>query len=262
MKNSLLLRPFRPVISTLILISFLVFSSCAHNQKTDKSAKQAKLYLQIANSYLEHYKLPEALSTFIEAQKLTPEDPEVHNGLGMTYLLRKKYQLSEKHFKKALVLNPAFTDTRNNMARLYIEQGKYMLALKQLEIAKADLTYGSPDTIQFLYGLIAFKTKKYEKAQLFLGRVHKKNPKHCETAVNLGRTLYYRGLYENSLVVYDEALKSCEKNYTTSLNYFKALSYIKLNKTLLAKTYLNNILFTNPNSDWALRSKQRLSLLK
>jgi len=245
-----------------LLAIFLILASCAHSQKTNKKADQAKLYLQIANSYLDHYKLPDALSTFIQAQKLTPDSPEVYNGLGVTYMLLKKYQLSEKNFKKALSLSPGFTDTRNNMARLYIEQGQFMRALKQLEIAKADLTYSSPDTIQFLYGLIAFKTKKYKKAQLFLGRVHKKNPMHCETSLNLGRTLYFRGLYENSLPVYDSAIKHCASNYAPSLNYFKALSYIKLNKSLLAKTHLNNILFTNPNSDWAQRSKKRLSRLK
>ena len=171
-------------------------TSCAHQESQSRKNEQAQYYLQIGSSYLEHNKLPEALDTFLKANKIKPNDPAVINSIGMAYLQLKKYKLAEKNFYTALSIKPAFTDVRNNLARLYIETKSYKRALRQLKLAKSDLTYGSPDTIQFLYGLLAFKTKKYRKAQLFLGKTHKKNPKHCETAFYLGQSLYFLKSYD------------------------------------------------------------------
>ncbi len=224
--------------------------------------KLVKYYLQIGNSYIEHMRLPQALTTFMQANKLSPNNADILNGLGMTYLLRKKYTLSEKHFLKAIELKPSSTDIRNNMARLYIETKRYSKAIGQLKIAKSDLTYQSPDTIRFLYGLMAFKTNKLDRAQKLLGSVHLKNPTHCETALYLGQTLYKKSMHAGAQTAYDKAVKSCPTNYQVSLNYFKAMTYAKQNKKLMAETHFNNILYTHPNSGWAIKSQKKLSLLK
>lgn len=247
----------------LLILAFITSALLGCNSAQKKAEnKTVQYYVQIGNSYLEHMRLPQALSTFMQADKISPNNPDVLNGLGVTYLLRKKYALSEKHFLKALSLNPSSTDVRNNMARLYIETGKYNKAIHQLKLAKADLTYQSPDTIRFLYGLMAFKTNKLNKARKLLGSVHLKNPEHCETALYLGQTLYKKSVFDNAHKAYDKAIKSCPKNYQVSLKYFKAMAYAKQNKKLMAETHFNNILFTNPNSSWAIKSQKKLSLLK
>lgn len=124
-----------------------------------------KTYFICGNFYLKSDYLDLALYYFKKAEKLFPYLDTLQDNLGIVYLKKMDYQMSEKHLLLSLKLNRYRAETYNNIGSLYIEKGEIDRAiyylLKCIEIDKQFyLAY-------FNLGMAYYLKKENKKAKEF-----------------------------------------------------------------------------------------------
>ncbi len=243
----------------LVLVSMLFLASCASSpEKADK----ASLHMKIGISFFENSNYPKALSEFLIAEELDPENALVQNNLGLTYFMRERFELSEKHFKKAISLSPAFTEARNNYARLLIEIGKYKQAEEELNKVLNDLTYGGLEKAYINLGLSNFKQKKYPKAvEAFLKAIDQQQDS-CLANTYYGRSILEMGEYQRSLVALNRAVSFCQKILYDEPHYYSALAYYRLGEKEKSEARFNELIKMYPNGAYQEKAKAMLDLIR
>ena len=82
----------------------------------------------VAENNLENYENIK-IKDYIHALKLTPNDPNIYNNLGILLIKLHKYQEAITCFKKAIKINSNFETAHNNLGNAYQELGKYQEAI-------------------------------------------------------------------------------------------------------------------------------------
>lgn len=120
------------IYKIFILILVITFSFNTFAQENDKTVKQ--LIEKGAQLGMDG-KYEEALRTFKEAQKLSPQNPAVFNGLGMSYLHLKKYKNAIENLDKAIELAPNNDLIRINLCITLAANKQSNLAVQQCQEA-------------------------------------------------------------------------------------------------------------------------------
>ncbi len=63
-------------------------------------------------------KSDEAVICFQNGLRINPNDPDLHNNLGVVLAGKGNLQEAEYHFQKALQINPDYTDAKNNLNKI------------------------------------------------------------------------------------------------------------------------------------------------
>jgi tetratricopeptide (TPR) repeat protein len=74
---------------------------------------------------------PKAVSSFVRASTIAPEDPESYFGVGYTYRLMKQYQQAIPQLKKALELRPDYYEAHRELAYCYHAEGNTDQAIRE-----------------------------------------------------------------------------------------------------------------------------------
>jgi Tfp pilus assembly protein PilF len=242
----------------LAVIFCSTLCSCATSQK---AAQRAGLYLQIGNDYMDQRDYPNALANLIEAYKLLPDNPEILNSLGMLYFYRDKLDVSLGYLEKAIKIAPTYTDARTNYARVLISLAQYNLAIKQLNLVMKDLTYNQLDKAYTNLGLAFFRKDKFKKAKPFFVKALGINQHYCPAYNLYGQTLLKLNEYQTATSIFDQALRICETNLE-ELNYFSAITDYQLGRKSQAKAHLQEIIRSNPASEYAEKAQKLLAALE
>jgi tetratricopeptide (TPR) repeat protein len=93
----------------------LPLAACSGNatRQPDSSAAQLSFGVNMAQRGLWQ----EALFRFREAERLDPQNPRVHNNLGVAYEAAGDYESALKHYKRALEIAPENRQAKANYAR-------------------------------------------------------------------------------------------------------------------------------------------------
>jgi len=145
------------------------------------------LHYHIGAQLLKLKKYDEAIKDFKEALEINPQDPRVHNDLGIIFRDLGNYNQSEKHFLEAIRIEPKFNLAIINLTDLFIKEQKYNDAISLLEHSL------------------------------------KLKPNDTELLYNLGFTYHCSGNLERALLYYDNVL-SIKNNEPATLNN-KAMIY-------------------------------------
>jgi Flp pilus assembly protein TadD len=73
----------------------------------------------LANTCLEIGRFDEAIAEFLIALRLSPNNAEAHNNLGIAYANKGLMNEAIKHFEIAVKLSPERSDFRSNLATAY-----------------------------------------------------------------------------------------------------------------------------------------------
>jgi tetratricopeptide (TPR) repeat protein len=84
---------------------------------------------------LEERDRPKALTAFVRASTIAPEDPETYYGVGFTYRLMKQYQQAVPQLKKAIELRPEYYDAHRELAYCYHAAGDTDQAIREYNVA-------------------------------------------------------------------------------------------------------------------------------
>ena len=130
--------------------------------------------------------------------------------LGTIYDMQKRFDLSEKHYRKALNINSDFTPAANNLAFLLAEQRKNLdEALNLAQKAKEKLN-DDPSVMDTL-GWIYYKKGLYDSAMSEFKDSLEKIPENASVHYHLGLTYYKKGEKELAKTELEKALSLDDK---------------------------------------------------
>jgi|SRR3989338_1116025 len=234
---------------------------CATKPSTEKD-ELASLHMDIAVSHIQKDNLPLALKELLIAEDLSPKNAAIQSNLGLVYFLRERFELSERHYLKAIMLRPNYTEAKNNLARAYIEVGQYRKAEPLLNEALQDLTFVDYPSVYANYGVLEFKRKNYSKAKEFLKKSLASDRENCLTHVYLGRT--HLELKELILATdqLEKSISFCKPIGVDEAHYYAALAYYRNHQRDKAMVRFEELIALFPMGKHSDRAKQMLALIK
>ncbi|SDT87110.1 tetratricopeptide repeat protein [Desulfobacula phenolica] len=151
----------------LFFAFFFMISCASNNLHSENKRKIAAATQRVGEEYYNAGKYTAALKNLLEAQKIIPNDPYLHNSLGLVYLAKQRYDLAENEFKKALDLKADYSQAENNLGAVYLKQEKWNLAIKCFESVCENLLYSTPEIPLSNLGWAYFHQKMFKKAKQY-----------------------------------------------------------------------------------------------
>jgi type IV pilus assembly protein PilF len=244
----------------LCLVGMTLLSAVSCSSGSLKK-QQAQFHLRIGTGFLNQGRNPQALTELLTAEELDPDEPGIQNNLGLAYYARKEYPLAETHLKKAIALYPKFSDARNNLGRLYTDLGRYDEALSHLILVSRDLTYPAPEKAFLNLGLVYLRKGDFVLSQSNFKKSMQSNVHFCPAYNYYGQALFQQQKYTEAIDSFEQALSLCNNNYDEA-HYYSALSYYKLGETDRAITRLEEVERRYPESEYAIKAKSMLKIIR
>lgn len=205
---------------------------------------------------------PQAMSDLLKAEELDPRNPAIQNNLGLVYFMRQRYDLAEKHLRRALSINSKFTEARNNLARVLIEVGKYKEAEKELKTVLDDLTYPSIDKAYINLGLAQFNQKNFVQSKESFLRAMNASRDDCVANAYYGRSLFELKDYEAAAPALDTAIGFCQRAVYDEPHYYSALTYYRLGQKEKSVARFSEIIKLYPEGKYRDKSRAMLDLIR
>lgn len=241
----------------LLLLTVISLSGCV---PTLADNNKAAYHFQMGESHLRENNITAALIELTEAEKITPDDPNLLSFLGVVYYRKGKYEIAEQKYLKALQLKPQFSDARNFLAVNYMEMKRWDDAIAQLRLVSDDLFYQNQESAQINLGLAYLGKEDNQKALEVLRNAVAAYPRNPQARVALGRT--YFAMDKNELAI-DEFKKASElsKGYINPY-YYIGLAYLKVNNKDAARDAFREVVRLSPDSVVGRQAKEHLDLLR
>lgn len=130
----------KPVLISLFVC--LISMACTTNSVHQRSIAEATITL--GEAHLNQGNFTAALKELLDAEKILPNNPYLHNDLGIAYMGKEVFDLAEDHFKRALALKPDYIQAQNNLGAAYLKQKKYDQAIQCYAQFSKNLLYTTP----------------------------------------------------------------------------------------------------------------------
>jgi len=241
--------------SLMLCCLALAFLGCAGDNKAAKM-KRAKAFKDLGSAMVRQDNPRGGLARLLEAVKLDPDDPDLHQQIALVYRNLGKYRLSREHFERSLALRPQSPEVWNNLGTLYLLEGKWDKAIKWFQKAADDVTYQTP---QFAYnnmGLAYFNKGTVEKAVSSYEEALKLTPSYSPAYFNLGTAYEAMGKQEKAINTYKRAILHYPKYTAAHLTLGKL--FLKLGKNKKAKEELNLTIWADPKGTEAGEARELL----
>ena len=142
-----------------VLLTGLLLSCTTQNVEEQKA--QAEAIRNLGEAYLRQGKYRIALKEFKKAESLHPDNPFLHDDIGLAYYYLGEQDQAILHFKKALGIKDDYTPARNNLGNAYAEKKEWDKAIEQYKIVTSDLLYGTPQFPLNNLGMAYYQKKEY-----------------------------------------------------------------------------------------------------
>ncbi|MBI5182310.1 MAG: tetratricopeptide repeat protein [Nitrospirae bacterium] len=122
---------------TLLIAVLLLFHGDAvlaensTKKPTESEIRQSREHFEKGAALEEDGKLDEAIVEYRIAAKLSPDDPDIHFNLGLTYLKKKQNKEAIVEYKKVVELSPRDSDAYKLLGIAYIQEGDKKEAIRQ-----------------------------------------------------------------------------------------------------------------------------------
>lgn len=243
------------------LIIFVTLVSCSSN-KVSEAKKKADIFYISGTQNLVSKKYTEALTDFLEAVKLDPENTEIQNNLGMTYYFKNELNLATLHLKKAIEVDPKNMDAVNNLASIYFSQGKFQEAKSEYEKIVKDLIYPNQFRTYYNLGLIELTQKNQAKARELFTKSIADNENYCPAYFQLGTLEFEAQNFKSAYDHFKNAGAGECMNNAAEANYYQALTSWKLGNAERAKLKFIDITKRFPKSPMASKAQLQIERLE
>jgi len=116
----------------ILFSGILILAVISCSGQTQLQKKQADASKNLAEAYISQEDYTGALKDLLKAEVLAPDDPHIHNDLGIVYMAKERLDLAVKHYEKAVQLNPSLTPARNNLGTAYLAMKDWDKAIEIL----------------------------------------------------------------------------------------------------------------------------------
>ena len=200
----------------------------------------------------------EALSEFMKAAEINPDDGMVFSGLGLVYTFLYKYEDAVKNAEKGVEMEPDNAFVYANLGQVYTKAGEYQKAIdayRQAVVIK-------PKYIQAMYNLAHLYNIKemYDDAIKECKKVLDLDGNYFPAHGNMGYAYWYKGDLDNAEKAYRKALK-INNNYLEG-HYNLALIYKQKKDYKSAKSEFDEVIYRAPDSREGKRAMDHLKELR
>lgn len=195
---------------TAVGLALLSFAACTGPSKEIRE-KQGTAARTVGEAYMQEGNYTAALRELLKAEELTPDDPDLHNDLGLTYMAKEKIDLAIPHFKKALDINPEYTAARNNLGTAYLAKQDWDAAITTFRDVLDDLLYATPHFAQANLAWAYFNKKEYAQAEKYYSEALRNQPRFVIALRGLARTQSALGKYAEAIETLDKALDAAPR---------------------------------------------------
>lgn len=247
----------------LLIILSIFLTSCASNKEVEKSPTQKKalIYYSEGTQQLGKREYTKALKNLLEANKLSPENTQINNNLGMAYYFKGNKELAISYIKKAIKLDPKNTKARNNLASIHMNMNNLNLAEKQYKEILKDLVYEGQFNTYYNLGILNLKKGQKQQAINYFKQSINTYENYCPAHYELGKIAMDAGSYEKALQYFKDAgLGVCYNNPEPM--YMQAMAMIKLGKYNRAQEKLETILGRFEKSKYSILARKKLSQIR
>jgi serine/threonine-protein kinase len=233
-------------------------------QAVDLNGQLAYNRVSLGRVLFEKGEYDKAETELKQALTVDPLNVDAHRGLGDVERARKHWPEAETFYKKAIDLRPNDWDLRLTLGNFYFRQSRYAEA----EQAFAEVTRLVPDSylgyrnlggVYHMQARFADASAEYQKALQI--------KPSAMTYSNLGTSLFFQGLYPQSVVAMEKAVQMGANNAQNWINLGDAYRWTPGNEDKAKDAYRTAIvmirteLSAKPN-DADLRSRLALCLAK
>lgn len=153
-------------LATIALLS-LILSSCATSEYQHNKTHIAQTMKKEGDIFQTQGNYTAALGKLLEAEKITPHDPYLHNSLGLAYMGKNKDELAIASFQKALSLKPDYIEAMNNLGAAFLRMEKWDLALENFRRVLESLLYPTPHFPLSNMGWAYLGKKEFSTAEIY-----------------------------------------------------------------------------------------------
>jgi Tfp pilus assembly protein PilF len=239
-----------------LLATFLLTAACTSSAARTK----ASFHYQMGLSYLGENNITGALVELTEAEKITPDDPELLNKLALAYFYKKRYDLAEQRYLKALKIKPEFSEARNNLGVNYLRLSRWDDAIHQFKLVTDDIFFGNPEEANINLGLAYFGKGDYQNALTLIRCVVTNNSRSMLGRLHLGRIYFAMDKPDLAIGEYRKAL-GINKDFPMA-HYQLALAYLRIKENAQAKASFEEVVRLAPDSEIGQLSREYIDMLK
>ncbi len=246
-----------------IIIPFLIIimiSSCGGpSARHEQPRKNAEGSMKIGHAYLMQGDYTSALRNLLKAEKTITNDPFLEDDLGLVFMAKKRFDLAEKHFKKAIRLKPDYIPARNNLGASYMKQKKWDQAIACFKEISGNLLYATPHYPLSNMGWAYMEKKNYPLAKKNFIKAIKLSPDFVQAIHGLA-TLFIRTGQGYSAV--DLLTGKIKRNPgAVILHTDIAKAYEMVHRFLDAKKSWKTVIKLAPDSELAKEAKTHIAKL-
>ena len=237
----------------------LLVAGCA----TDQEKKQmANLHVEMAAAQLQAGNYTAGLKELLEAEKLTPDDPQIHLYLAMAYGGKGMNDDAVREAKKAIELKPDYSEGHNYLGTLYLNMGQHDRAIESFNRALANPLYETPSLPLYNIGRAYYQKGDYLMALAKYDEAVSKEPK----TIILPLIEKDRGVASLKAGYTNKAITHLRKSIELVPNlaeahYWLGEAYLTLKNRRDAVREFKTVIRLAPDSDLARTARQRLDRL-
>jgi Tfp pilus assembly protein PilF len=227
--------------------------------------EQADSRMNIGVTYLGLDRYNDALKEFLEAERLSPRDPQVHYYLGITYRGKKLNDNAIAEFKRALSLKSDYSEVHNNLGTTYLEMGLWDNAIDSFKNALSNMLYETPDKALFNMGLAYRGKGEYQKALTAFQEAKKRQPHTIPDYVIdffMGITCYEHGDLQRAVLYLKASLNGAPAFMEAQSRYWLGQSYIKMHDSKKAEAEFNAVIIISPQSNLGMLARKSLDSIR
>lgn len=242
-----------------LILSALLFTSCASNELADKTVEQKKadLYYGQGTNELIKKNYSQALVNLVKAKELNPKDSQIRNNLGMAYYFREQPELAEAELLKAIDLDKNNSDAKVNLGTIYMEKNRPKEAKSMYEQVLQDLTYQAQFRNYYNLAVLALKEGDRKSAFEFLLKSIKEKEDYCQAHFKLGELYTEEYKFKQALSSFQESSKgTCVSE--PAPHYQQALALMNLNRFEEARIKFKEIMEKFPKTRFNALASQQL----
>jgi type IV pilus assembly protein PilF len=241
------------------LLLVLMVSALAACANTARLKSQAGNHINIGSAYLGAGQYNSAMKEFMEAERLTPDDPKVHFLLGIAYHGRGLDDKAIGAFQRAIDLNPDDSAAHNFLGAIYLGKGRLDDAIASFNRALSNPLYDTPATARYNLGRAYYEKGQYDPALKQYRDAVASEPDTVLTPLiekDVGRVWLAKGDPEEAIRHF---LKSIELAPSLAeSHYWLGICYQKQNRAGDAAAAFQAAAKLAPESEFGRRAKQQL----
>ena len=243
----------------ILLLLFLLLSFLAACANTARLKEQAGNHINIGSAYLGSGQYNSAMKEFLQAERLTPEDPKVHFLLGIAYHGRGLDERAIGAFQRAIDLNPDDPAVHNFLGAVYLGKGRLDDAIACFNRALSNPLYDTPATALYNLGRAYYEKGQYDPALKHYRDAAAREPDTVLMPLiekDIGRVWLAKDDPEEAIRHF---LKSIELAPSLAeSHYWLGVCYQKQNRTGDAAAAFQMAIKLAPASEFGRKAKQQL----